>query len=109
MFGPVDYIVPINDLETRLPLYKYVDDSTEWEVVSPSALDSEIQQTATEAVERQDINNIVCVNCDKTKELLVFLWCISPDSPAIPIKEKTIERVTSTKLLGVIISNDDPW
>ena len=51
MFGPVDYIVHINDLETRLPLYKYVDDTTEWEVYSPSAVDSQIQQTATETVE----------------------------------------------------------
>ena len=40
---------------------------------------------------------------------LVFLWCIPPDIPAITIKEKTIERVTSTKLLGVIISNDLGW
>ena len=85
-----------------------MDDSTEWEVCSPSALDSQIQQTATEAVEWHG-KNIVCVSCDKTKELLVFLWCISPDIPAITIKEKTIERVTSTKWLGVIISNDDPW
>ena len=74
MFGPVDYIVHINDLETRLPLYKYVDGSTEWEVCSTSvvaphvkprglspdsgalpgatsAVDSQIQQTATATVE----------------------------------------------------------
>ena len=51
MFGPVDYIGHINDLETRLQLYKYVDDSTQWGVCSPSAVDSQIQQTATEAVE----------------------------------------------------------
>ena len=47
----------------------------------------------------------MCVNCDKTKELIVFLWHI----PAITIEEKTIERVTSTKLLGVIIRNDLEW
>ena len=47
VFGPVNYIVHINDLQTRLPLYKYVDDSTEWEVCFPSSLDSQIQRTTT--------------------------------------------------------------
>ena len=32
LFGPVGFIVHLNDLRTRLPLYKYVDDSTAWEV-----------------------------------------------------------------------------
>ena len=72
LFGPVGFIVHINDLRTRLPLYKYVDNSTAWEVCSPSAVDSQIQQAATEAVEWSD-DNLMCVNCDKTKELLVFL------------------------------------
>ena len=78
--------------------------STEWEVCYPSAVDSQIQQTATGAVEWYN-NNIVYVNCDKTKELLVFLWCIPPDIPDITIKKKPIESVTFTKL-GVIISNE---
>ena len=41
----------------------------------------------------------MCVNCDKTNELLVFLWRIPPDIPAITIKEQTIERVTSTTMI----------
>ena len=108
LFGPVGFIVHINDLRTRLPLYKYVDDSTAWEVCSPSAVDSQIQQAATEAVEWSD-DNLMCVNCDKTKELLVFFGHTPPDIPSITIKEKVIERVTFTKLLGVIISNDLAW
>ena len=108
LFGPVGFIVHINDLRTRLPLYKYVDDSTAWEVCSPSAVDSQIQQAATEAVEWSD-DNLMCVNCDKTKELLVFFRRTPPDIPSITIKGKAIERVTSTKLLGVVISDDLAW
>ena len=79
-----------------------------WEVCSPSAADSQIQQAATEAVEWSD-DNLMCVNCDKTKELLVFFGRTPPDIPSITIKGKAIERVTSTKLLGVIISDDLAW
>ena len=79
-----------------------------WEVCSPSAVDSQIQQAATEAVEWSD-DNLMCVNCDKTKELLVFFGRTPPDIPSITIKGKAIKRVTSTKLLGAIISNDLAW
>ena len=108
LFGPVDFIIHTNDLQTILPLYKYVDDSTAWEICSPSAADSQIQQAATEAVDWSD-DNLLSVNCDKTKELLVFFGCIPLDIPPITIKGRAIERVTSTKLLGVIISSDLGW
>ena len=87
-----------------------MDDSTAWEVCSPSAVDSQIQQAATEAFEWSN-DNLMCVNCDKTKELLVFFGRrpTPPDIPSITIKDKTIERVTSIKLLGVIISDDLAW
>ena len=51
----------------------------------------------------------MCVNCDKTKELLVFFRRTPPDIPSITIKGKAIERVTSTKLLGVNMSDDLAW
>ena len=63
-FGPVEFIVHTNDLRTRLPLYKYVNDSTAWEVCSPSAVDNQFQQAATEAVEWSD-DNLLCVNLVK--------------------------------------------
>ena len=69
LFGPVCFIVHINDLQTRLPLYKYVDDSTV-RVGSiyyyPSTVDSQIEQAAMEAVDWSD-DNLMCVNCNKTK------------------------------------------
>ena len=89
-FGPVGYIVHINDLQTRSPLYKYVDDSTEArQVCSSSAVDKQIQQTATEAVVWED-NNLMCVNCDKTKKLLVF-WGVS--LPISQLKQPKIYQV----------------
>ena len=66
-----------------------MDDSTAWEVCSPSAVDSQIHQAATEAVEWSD-DNLMCMNCDKTKELLVFFGRTPPDIPSITIKGKAI-------------------
>ena len=82
-----------------------MDDSTAWKVCSPSAVDSQIQQAATEAVEWSD-DDLMRVNCYKTKKLLVFFGRTPPNIPSITIKEKATEKVTSTKLLGMIIADD---
>ena len=46
------------------------------------------------------------MNCDKTKSFWCFFGPTPLDIPSITLKGKAIDRVTSTKLLGVIISND---
>ena len=70
LFGPVGFVIHINDLQTCLPTFKYVDDCTLWEVCSANATDSLLQHAATEAVQWSN-DNLMSVNCDKTKELLV--------------------------------------
>ena len=108
LFGPVGFIIHINDLHTCLPTYKYVDDSTLWEVCSTDAADSQLQRAATEAVQWSS-DNWMLVNCEKTKELLVCFARSEPDIPPITIDGKSIERVTTTKLLGVTFSSDLSW
>ncbi len=108
LFGPVGFVIHINDLHTRLPTFKYVDDSTLWEVYSLVGGDSQLQEATSEGVQWSD-DNLMDVNCDKTKELLACFARKVPDIPCITIKGKPIERVTKTKLLGVTISSDLTW
>ena len=49
------------------------------------------------------------VNSDKTKELLVDYSRKPPSVPNITIQGKDIERVHTTKLLGIIITSDLTW
>lgn len=77
---------------------KYVDDSSLWEVhaaLSPG--DSQLQTTTTETVQWSS-DNLMTVNCDKTKERLVSFSQKVPDTPNIHIDGKIIERVTTAKL-----------
>ena len=92
LFGPVGFIVHINDLRTCVPTYKCVDDSTLWEVCSVRALDSQLQRATDEAV-RWSAENHMLVNCGKTRELQV---CCARSKPALlpsTIDDKAIERV----------------
>ena len=108
LFGPVGFVIHINDLQTCLPTFKYVDDSTLWEVCSANATDSVLQRAATEAVQWSN-DNLMSVNCDKTKELLISFARSKPDIPPITINGKSVERVSTAKLLGVTFSSDLTW
>ena len=101
-------VIHINDLQTCLPTFKCVDDSTLWEVCSANAADSLLQRAATEAVQWSN-HNLMSVNCDKTKELLVSFARSKPDILPITINGKSVERVRTAKLLGVTFSSDLTW
>lgn len=108
LFGPVGFIVHINDLRSVLDITKYVDDSSLWEVCDNLGISSNLQQGATEAIQWSD-NNLMKANCDKTKELLVDFSRKVSDIPCVNIKGTDIERVQCAKLLGVIITSDLTW
>ncbi len=108
LFGPVGFIVHINDLRTALDITKYVDDSSLWEACDRLGLTSQLQQAADHALQWSE-NNLMLVNSDKTKELLVDFARKPSSIPGITMQGKTIERVHSTKLLGVTITSDLTW
>ena len=108
LFGSVEFIVHIDDLRTCLPTYKFVDDSTLWEVYSVSARNSQLQRATDEAVS-WSAENHMSVNCDKTKELQVYFARSNAALPPITIDDKPIERVSTAKLLGVTFSCDLTW
>ncbi len=49
LFGPVTFLMHINDLRTDCNMAKYVDDATMWEVCEYTGVDSDIQIAADQA------------------------------------------------------------
>ena len=49
------------------------------------------------------------LNCDKTKEIVIDFRVKKTDIESISMQDTVIERVKSSKLLGVIISDDLGW
>ena len=108
--GPQHFLVHINDLQTPCPIYKYVDDSTIFEICSQDIV-SVIQDSA-DVVEQWSYNNDMRINTTKTKEMVI---CFRRDRtfvdslPYIYMNGNYIERVSQAKVLSVTISSDLSW
>ena len=102
--GPKHFLVYINDLQTPCPIYKYVDDSTIFEICN--------QDMSWLHVEQWSYNNDIRNNTTKTKEMVI---CFRRDRtfvdflPYIYMNGNYIERVSQTNVLGVTISYDLSW
>ena len=108
--GPRNFIMYINDFTTPAPIYKYVDDSTIFEICSGNVV-STIQQSIDDVVKWTDDNDMR-LNCDKCKEMIVDFsrnQGQSSDAQDICINEKTLEKVSHIKMLGVTVSDDLTW
>ena len=105
LFGPVEFVIHINDLRTDVNISKCVDDSSLWEVRDRLAGDSQLQRAADQALQWSE-NNHMLVNSDKTKELLVHYFRKPSSVPNVTIQGNDIERVYTTKLLGVTSTSD---
>ena len=108
--GPKDFLVHINDLRTPCPIYKYVDDSTIFEICMPDTV-SNLQHSADIAA-KWSSDNDMRLNILKTHELSIdfsntkkYRNCNSN----ITIDGVSIDRVHSAKILGVTISDDLTW
>lgn len=66
-------------------------------------------QSAASDVNTWSNRNNMLVNPIKTKEMIVLFSNLTPIPPTIYINDVEIERVTSSKLLGVIVSSDLKW
>ena len=97
----------INDLATRSPMYKYVDDCTVYEVVSvPYA--SQLQNGLDDIDNWTEVNNMR-INAKKTKELRVSFLKEVPPFNDLSAKNNTVDVVSQFKLLAVKISSDLTW
>ena len=110
LLGPKCFPVYINDLETATPLYKYVDDSTLFEICHRKS--ESVLQHSVDIAARWTLHNDMKINSDKLKEMLIS--CMQyPDFrstvPRLIVGGNEIHNVQYAKLLGVTISSDLTW
>ena len=102
--GPWLFLVMINDLDTPVDMWKYVDDTSCSEIVtkgSRSKLQDDLSRQAS--LDGFQLNEAKC------KELRISFSNSNHDFEPLVLNGKPLELVTSAKLLGVTISHDLKW
>jgi len=103
--GVYVYLSLINDLTSTLDLHKFVDDCTLTEILSNAT--STMQQRLDD-FNSWSVDNYMIVNTKKTKEML--LGPVKTTSlHSLQLDGQQIERVTTFKLLGLIVNNALKW
>ena len=108
IFGPIGFVHHLNDMRTTCDHVRYVDDCRIWESYAPSFVEISLQTAADEVVQWTTTNNMA-LNNDKIKEMRICFKKETPHIPPITINNIQIEKVRSTRLLGVTISQDLTW
>ena len=108
--GPICFLLYINYLETHVPLFKYVDDSTLFEICNTNEI-SEIQESIDKVADWTAMN-CMKINSKKSKEMIIsFTHDVNfkKSVPNITIEGIPVEVVKHAKLFGVILSDDLTW
>ena len=107
---PRHFIMFINDLPTTAPIYKYVDDSTIFEVCQEG--DTTQIQESVDMVDIWTNQNNMRLNSEKCKEMIIDFsrnYSITSGIQSVTIGEQVLERVEHANMLGVTISNNLTW
>ena len=108
--GPKCFLVYINDLRTTVPLYKYVDDSTLFEICDRKGVS--VIQESVDIAARWTEKNDMKINSEKSKEIIISFaqdGNFRSTIPNIKIDGRDVAQVCHAKLLGVTISQDLTW
>ena len=97
----------INDLRTPCNIYKYIDDSTVFDICNPTSV-SVLQQSAA-IIANWSIDNGMRINTMNTKEMIIRVCRDPVFLPYINIDGAAIERVSQVKVLGLTLSSDLSW
>jgi len=106
--GPLSFLVLIGDLEFGCLAHKYVDDTTLTELIRDKTKPSNMQ-TIFEQLLTWTNENHMAVNYSKTKEIIMGSSSITANVSLIKTTTGHIERVDSTKLLGIHLDSNFSW
>ena len=105
--GPWLFLVMINDLDTPVNVWKYVDDTSYSEIVTKDSV-SKLQEVVDDLSRQASIDGFQ-LNEAKCKELRIGFSNNNYDFEPLVLNGKPLELVASAKLLGMIISHDLKW
>ena len=104
--GPLTFVILIDGLRLECLVHKFIDDTTASEILNrnqPSNMPDIIQQL----VNWSKLSNMN-INFKKTKEIILGTLGKNPP-PLLTMNKSQIDRVTSFKLLGLVISSTLKW
>ncbi len=107
IFGLECFIIMIDDLKVNHPVYKFVDDSTPFEIVHRNSV-STLQDSINQISEWTSLNQMR-LNAQKTHEMTISFTKTPPNFDPIKIDNSEVDSVKSAKLVGVTIQNDLKW
>ena len=107
--GPLFFLVMVNDLSVTLPLYKYVDDVTVFEVVPLSSIEPPVLQRELDKICEWTSSNDMRLNVTKTKEFTISFVKDPKLLDPLTVNSLPLESINTTKLLGVHLSSDLKW
>ena len=108
--GPKCFHVYINDLRTTVPLYKYIDDGTLFEICDRN--DVSVIQESVDIAAKWTEQNDMKINSEKSKEIIISFaqdGNFRSTIPNIKLDGRDIAQVCHAKPLGVTISQDLTW
>ena len=104
--GPLTFVILIDGLKLECLVHKFIDDTTASEILKkkqPSNMPDIIQQLVNWS-KSSNMN----INFKKTKEIILGTPGKNPP-PLLTMNELQIDRVTSFKLMGLVISSTLKW
>ena len=108
--GPKYFLVYIYDIKINIPLYRYIDDSTLFEICDRK--DASVIQESVGFAARWPQQNDINRNLEKSKEIINFFTQdgnFRNTTTNIKMYGRDIAQVCHAILLGVTISHDQTW